>query len=260
MMIEISISRLNEGQLTDLNYGRNTTFLFSTKKKECIDGQFEPIGSVPSDLAASTSASEKNIEAEVVDIDKIKNIPKGDRWAVAAPGVDLSGKWELLVSDDFKKKYDKYLERLGQPKIVRTVALSGPVIGQTMEELAQIDQGRSLIIRGKNVRGTWDRTLVASGTTKYSDTFEPLITLIPTVDKELVKAEAWWEKKGKVHVSWMRGVTMYGGGSFCSRRYFEAKELQDDETVYVCESFFRFDDPNQQDNNLTWRFRRQTKN
>jgi hypothetical protein len=185
-----------------------------------------------------------------------RDTPEGDRWAVAAPGVDLSGIWELIVTDDFKVEYDKYLERLGQPKIVRSVALSGPVISQTMEELIQIDQGRSLLIKGKNIRGTWDRTLVASGTTKFSDDYEPLVATIPTVDQELVKAEAWWEDEGTSHISWMRGVTMYGGGSFYSKRYMEEKAHPNDEDVYACYSFFEFNDPKKENNVLTWRFRR----
>ncbi len=201
-------------------------------------------------------AEDADIPTNVVADNSNDNTPSGDRWGSAAPGVDLSGKWELIVTDEFKVEYDKYLAGLGQPRIVRSVALSGPVIGQTMEELIQIDQGRSLLIRGKNIRGTWDRTLVASGSTKNSPDFEPVITTIPTVDQELVEAEAWWEDQGKSHVSWMRGVTMYGGGSFYSRRYLEERENEDDEEVYVSEGFFEFNDPKKGRNELTWRFRR----
>ena len=199
------------------------------------------------------------IDADDSDAATDDSTPRGDRWATAAPGVDFSGRWELIVTDDFKVEYDKYLAGLGQPKIVRSVALSGPVIGQTMEELIQIDQGQSLLISGKNVRGTWVRTLVASGSTKNCPDFEPLISPIKTVDQELAEAEAWWEDEGKSHVSWMRGVKMYGGGSFYSRRYFEEKEHEDDETVYACEGFFEFNDPNKENNELTWRFRRMAK-
>jgi len=179
--------------------------------------------------------------------------PNGDRWAISALDVDLSGKWELVVTNDFKKHYDKYLERLGQPRLVRSVALSSPVISQTMEEIIQTDCGRSLLIRGKNVRGTWDRTLEASGAALNEDDYTPLKVPIQTVDGEQVESEAWWEEEGTVHTSWMRGVTMYGGGSFFSRRYFEEVG---DETLYVCESSFVFNDPKKEDNGLTWKFRR----
>ena len=220
--------------------------------------EIEPVDNVTPQSVTIPEAVEEIIVEKEEEEDAIRETPSGDRWSVAAPGVDLSGKWELIVTNDFKKQYDKYLAGLGQPRIVRSVALSGPVIGQTMEELIQIDQGHSLIIKGTNVRGTWDRTLVASGSTKTSATFEPLITPIRTVDQELVDAEAWWEDEGKAHVSWMRGVTMYGGGSFYSKRYFEEKENEDDETVYACEGFFEFNDPKKENNELTWRFRRMT--
>lgn len=211
------------------------------------------------DVEPETVVSEEVLSVDDSDDetpDVSNDMPSGDRWAIAAPGVDLSGKWELIVTDAFKVEYDKYLAGLGQPKIVRSVALSGPVIGQTMEELIQIDGGKSLLIRGKNIRGTWDRTLIASGSTKCSPDFEPLITPIPTVDQEIVQCEAWWEDEGKSHVSWMRGVTMYTGGSFYSKRYMEEKENEDDEDVYVSEGFFEFDDPKKERNVLTWRFRR----
>jgi len=231
------------------------------KWDDSIEIQNEAVDVAPSEPAAIAEAvavDETVDKEEDAALDTNNATPKGDRWAIAAPGVDLSGKWELIVTTDFKKMYDKYLDRLGQPRLVRSVALSGPVIGKTMEEVIQFDLGQSLQIRGKNVRGTWDRTLVASGTTKKSDVCEPLIVPIQTVDQEMVQSEAWWEDQGKAHVSWMRGVSMYGGGSFYSRRYLEEKEHEDDETVYACEGFFEFNDPKKENNELTWRFRRQT--
>jgi len=226
-------------------------------KEEVVNTVTEPMtASTLAETEPETVAGE-DVDSSAAFADNSNDTsPSGDRWASAAPGVDLSGKWELIVTNEFKVEYDKYLAGLGQPKIVRSVALSGPVICQTMEELIQIDQGRSLLIRGKNIRGTWDRTLVASGSTENSPDFQPLITPIRTVDQELVESEAWWEDEGKSHVSWMRGVTMYGGGSFYSRRYFEEKENADDEEVYVCEGFFEFNDPKKERNELTWRFRR----
>ncbi len=176
--------------------------------------------------------------------------PIGNRWAVAAANVDISGDWELIVTDDFRKEYDQYLEGLGQPKIVRSVALG--IIGQTTETTVQTDQGRSLLIVGKNIRGVWTRTLVSSGTDNATDTFTSLKVPITSADSELVGAEAWWEDRGRVHVSWMRGVTKYGGGSFESRRY-----LEDNRNVYVCESVFYPNDTTKVPNKITWRFRRQ---
>eukprot|EP00535_Pseudo-nitzschia_heimii_P012755 CAMPEP_0197198738 /NCGR_PEP_ID=MMETSP1423-20130617/33524_1 /TAXON_ID=476441 /ORGANISM="Pseudo-nitzschia heimii, Strain UNC1101" /LENGTH=491 /DNA_ID=CAMNT_0042652575 /DNA_START=80 /DNA_END=1552 /DNA_ORIENTATION=- len=240
--------------------------LVEVKQEEVVDSETiletssevraEPVHHVPpppppSVVIHETATETVEEETGTVAISSAE-VPPGDRWAVAAPGIDLSGKWELIVTEGFKKDYDRYLERLGQPRLVRSVALSGPVIGQTMEEVFQIDDGRSLRIRGKNVRGTWDRTLVASGATTEAHRFEPLVATISTVDQELVDAEAWWEDEGTAHVSWMRGVTMYGGGSFYSRRYLEDKEREDDETVYVCEGYFRFNDPAKEDNELTW--------
>ena len=40
--------------------------------------------------------------------------PVGDRWAIAAPGVDLTGKWKLIITEQFKKEYDEFSESLGE--------------------------------------------------------------------------------------------------------------------------------------------------
>lgn len=101
-----------------------------------------------------------------------RTTPLGERWAVAGEGVDLSGNWKVVVTEDFKKEYDEYLAKLGQPLIVRTVALG--IIGRTTEDLSQTEHGRCLLIRGTNARGVWDRTLVASGTEIGVDEFDPV--------------------------------------------------------------------------------------
>jgi hypothetical protein len=174
----------------------------------------------------------------------------GNRWAIAGSCTNLSGDWELLVTDNFRRQYDKYLESLGQPRLVRSVALG--IVAQTTEKIVQTDQGRSLLVVGRNIRGTWSRTLVASGTDLDHDEFIPQLVPITSADSELVEAESWWEDNGTIHVSWMTGVTKYGGGSFESRRY-----LEDDGQVYVCESTFHPTDTRKQPNKITWRFRRQ---
>jgi hypothetical protein len=174
--------------------------------------------------------------------------PAGDRWAIAAPGVDLSGDWSLIVSDDFKKEYDEYLKQLGQPFIVRSVALT--LVGVTTEHTEQKEEGRTLFIRGTNARGIWDRTLVTSGADMVNDQFTPLHVPVDTADDERVEAEAWWEEEGTVHRSWMRGIGKYGGGDFESKRY-----LEEDGKVLVTESTFH--PANKKDRKqvgITWRF------
>jgi hypothetical protein len=133
---------------------------------------------------------------------------------------------------------------------VRSVAVS--IVGLTTEETVQSEQGRELLIRGRNVRGLWERTLTASGADKGSDEYTPLKTSIITADAEQVEAEAWWEDNGTVHRSWLRGVTKYGGGEFESKRY-----LEDDGNVLVCESIFHPTDPSREKAQVIWRFRRQ---
>ena len=182
----------------------------------------------------------------------MRKTPKGDRWAVAASGVDLTGDWSLIVTDEFKREYDRYLEGLNQPFIVRSVAVG--LLSMTTDECIQTDSGRSLLIRGRNVRGIWDRTLIASGTEVGVDDYTPLSVPIMSAESEQVQAESWWEDKGSVHVSWLRGVQLYGGGDFESRRY-----LEDDGQVYVCESIFHRQGADKDDDSVkvTWRFRRQ---
>jgi len=174
---------------------------------------------------------------------------QGDRWSVSS--VDLSGDWTLVVTDDFKAEYDKYLKQLGQPQLVRSIAVS--IVGQTTEHTDQTDDGRELLIRGSNVRGVWERTLVASGADERSSKYRPVLSPIVSADGEEVESESWWECGGTKHRSWLRGVSKYGGGDFESLRY-----LTDDD-VLVCESTFHpSDSKNKREAaKVTWRFKRQ---
>jgi hypothetical protein len=177
--------------------------------------------------------------------------PSGDRWAIAAPGVDLSGKWKLIITDKFKHDYDEFLRSLGQPLIVRGAAVV--LIGNTREETRQTDGGRSLYIRGVNANGVWERTLVTSGSDCDASEYVPLLVPILTADSERVSAESWWEDRGTAHVSWTRDVKKYGGGSFESKRY-----LENDGVVYVCESTFHpTDGQGREKSFLKWKFLRE---
>lgn len=170
------------------------------------------------------------------------------RWSIAT--VDLSGDWVLIASDEFKKGYDDYLKKLGQPLIVRGIALG--IIGLTTEVTEQTNEGRTLFIRGINARGVWERSLVASGDDDRSKgEYEPQLRTVVTADNESVEAEAWWENRGASHVSWMRGVSKFGGGDFESKRY-----LEEDGKVLVCESVFHPQDKKRQKARVTWKFLR----
>jgi hypothetical protein len=151
--------------------------------------------------------------------------------------VDLTGSWKILVDDAFLQQYQNYLTKLGQPFWVRSIALS--IVARTTEETQQTMQGESLWIKGTNVRGTWERTL--STTTSNA-------TLV-TADGETVQYEAWWE--GSVHVSWLRGVQKYGGGSFESRRFLNPAGC------LVCESTFHPEDTFRETACVTWTFARE---
>lgn len=164
------------------------------------------------------------------------------RSETASPTTDLTGSWQLVVTNAFKQQYEKYLKLLGQPKLVRSVAIS--IIGMTTEETRQDENGRSLWIKGTNPRGVWERILV-SNSVDDDQQYE-----IQTIDKETVQAEAWWEEGGSRHRSWLKGVSKYGGGSFESLRYLDGPD------ILVCESTFHPTDAKREPARVTWRFAR----
>jgi len=182
-----------------------------------------------------------------VDSGSAKTSPPGERWAVADRSTDLSGDWSLIVTDEFKKMYDKYLTDLGQPSLVRSIAVG--IVGLTSETITQQNSGRELVIKGNNPRGWWERTLVASGTDENNSDFEPVLVEIDTADSERVMSESWWEKDGTVHKSFLRGIKKYGGGSFESSRY-------KDGDIYVCDTIFHPIDDSRPEAILTWRFKK----
>jgi hypothetical protein len=176
------------------------------------------------------------------------------RQATACSTVDLSGNWTLIVDDAFKTQYDEYLRNLGQPMLVRTVALT--VIGSTKEETKQLEGGQQLFIKGTNVRGSWERTLEASETSASADgdttqhaveghVLKPMVT----ADEEEVEVASWWEENGTVHKSWVVGGQKYGGGDFENRRY-----LTDNGNILVCESIFHPNEEGREKAYVKWRF------
>lgn len=183
------------------------------------------------------------------------------RQATAHANVDLTGNWTLIVDNSFNVQYDEYLRKLGQPMLVRTVALTA--IGSTKEETAQTDGGARLFIRGTNARGSWERTLEASeqiiedgelgngGQPKHAVEGHELKPMT-TADGEDVEVAAWWESNGKVHHSWVVGGKKYGGGDFENKRY-----LTDNGNILVCESTFHPEEEGRDDAKVTWRFLRE---
>ena len=135
-----------------------------------------------------------------------------ERQATAT--VDFTGNWTLIVDESFKSEYDSYLRKLGQPILVRTVAMT--VIGSTKEEAIQSEGGKQLYIRGMNVRGSWERTLEASETDVVGEGMHAVeghvLKPMVTADEEEVEVASWWEDDGKVHRSWVVGGKKYGGG------------------------------------------------
>jgi hypothetical protein len=245
--------------------------LFDVLKKEKEnDGRSMPeSGVVVGDIMDSVTSSEE-ADGLVSREDAISNSieeaiergnwvpPSGNRWAISAPEVDLSGKWKLIITEQFKEDYDEFLKALGQPLIVRGAALL--IVGNTREETKQRDGGREVYIKGINAKGVWERTLKSSGS-DFDTTMLPnadgsynhTLVKILTADSEKVDATSWWENDGTVHVSWTQGVNRYGGGSFESRRY-----LENNGDVYVCKSIFRRDNKaDGPDPTLTWKFLRE---
>lgn len=187
---------------------------------------------VPDDVVSMEETTEAEVDEEEVTTsttlaETIATPTTTTTTASAAPeerqataSVDFTGNWTLIVDDNFKSEYDSYLRKLGQPMLVRTVAMT--VIGSTKEEAIQSEGGKQLFIRGMNVRGSWERTLEASETDAVVEeegeeggihaveghVLKPMVT----ADEEEVEVASWWENGGKVHRSWVVGGKKYGGG------------------------------------------------
>eukprot|EP00804_Cyclotella_cryptica_P023878 CCRYP_010019-RB/>CCRYP_010019-RB protein AED:0.03 eAED:0.03 QI:721/1/1/1/1/0.66/3/533/398 len=215
-----------------------------------------------SDLVATVEDNVKTAPTELkssneIDESKFSSpISTGfsSRQATASSTVDLSGNWTLIVDDAFKSQYDEYLRRLGQPMLVRTVALT--VIGSTREETKQMEGGQKLFIKGTNVRGSWERTLEASepsvltgGNQTQHEVQGHVLKPMVTADDEEVEVASWWEENGTVHKSWVIGGKKYGGGDFENKRY-----LTDNGNILVCESIFHPKEEGREKAQVTWRF------
>jgi hypothetical protein len=178
-------------------------------------------------------------------------LPNGPRWAIAHPNVDLSGTWKPIVTNEFIKEYDAYLQNCGTNFALRHVCLN--FCSLVREIIQQEDEGRVLHLTGTSPAGTWKRSLISSGA-EYrrrdgggavgmadvvddDDNYQPIYTEFLDPDKELIQVEAWWQDQGRVHTSFLRNKPKVCGGEFESRRYLTTDAATGNVNL-VCESFF----------------------
>ena len=186
----------------------------------------------PTALMDPTATVEKEVTGNAVTEQVLvqKEDPNGPRWAISASHTDLSGVWKPVVTTQFKKEYDEYLQNCGEKFVFRKVVVNA--IGLQREHIIQKQQGHELEICATNPAGSWNRTLVASGADVGQDIFEPVNASIVDPDGDLVQVEAWWEQGGTVHRSWLRGKPRLYGGAFETVRYLESED------VLICNSTF----------------------
>lgn len=160
-----------------------------------------------------------------------------DRWAMAAPSIDFSGKWKPMNTPEFRKEYEQYLEKSGRPWFMRNVGLK--CAGSLIEVIDQRDN--QLEICSVTPVGVYNRTLINSGVTNTMKdnnddddsvetllAFEPFNVTFNDPDNDIVHVESWWEQDGTIHRSFLRGKS---AGVFESTRYLDKEYL-------ICESRF----------------------
>jgi len=205
-----------------------------------------------SSISFSTRSSLQQSNNSIIPIKSNNELDCSKEEQCSIANVDLSGEWQVIVDEQFKKEYDEYLKQLGQNSFIRAVALR--VIGLTTENTKQTRGGREIFFRSKNPKGVWERTLITSSSRSDDgdgDSSEDSYTVL-TADGERVKAEAWWEKNGTMHRSLLSGGgAKYGGGDFESKRY-----LENDGKFLICESIFHPQDTTKSSTHVTWKFLR----
>lgn len=248
------------------NHSREVVPTVSTVGAELLREKDVPLSEVPQEklMKEATEHSEKaksRVEQRSLSEEEM-DFHAHERWALSDPKVDLSGSWVLIADDSFKAEYDIYLRNLGFNRLTRGVAVS--LISRTTEVTRQSERGRSLYLCGKNPKGSWERTIVASGYPDFETQSERTAGKdyfhrshsIKTAESEDVEAEAWWEDRGRVHISWLRGGTKYGGGDFESRRYVQVGDKGSSDDILVCESVFHPKKKGKEKAEVTWKFKR----
>ena len=218
-----------DGKLGDTDEGEPSISLTkSTVGRALLTAEEVPLSEVPMELHQRPKLEPDDPQQRTKHLSEEEMAAHlHERWAMSAPDCDLSGSWTLIADDSFKAEYDTYLKQLGFNRITRGVACS--LIARTTEITKQSKSGRELYLKGTNPKGAWERVLVASGypdfethsSRKEGSDYAHMKTSIKTADSEDVDAEAWWEQRGTMHRSWLRGGTKYGGGDFESLRYLE---------------------------------------
>jgi hypothetical protein len=221
-----------------------------------VDTDTDMMHDVNTTAATRPTTTTRNEEESVV----LPLLPKGPRWAMAHPSIDLTGTWAPMIDSEFQSLYGKYLENCGTSLVFRQLCLNFARV--TRERIDQVEQGRLLHLHGQSPAGGWKRTLISSGADHDQETFEPLQAEFLDPDKEMVQVEAWWEEQGTVHKSWLRNKPGVAGGEFESTRYLKTNPT-DGTVELICESIFH---PAEHDRNnpssrfkpgfVRWRYRR----
>jgi hypothetical protein len=227
-------------------FWRRIKDLFSTKSSDSVDNAVDDpatSNTIPQNGAAvgNVILSENNDVSSQEDQNTtiLPSQPEGTRWAISSNSTNLSGLWKPIVTPEFKKQYDEYLQNCSQPLWFRNLVSN--VLGTTREQVQHDNNGRELVLSSKNPAGEWKRTLLASGS-DMETTFgvlEPVYAIFQDPDKDSVQVESWWEHQGTVHKSILRGKPRLKGGEFETLRYLEANvdgSARDD--IYVVESYF----------------------
>jgi hypothetical protein len=112
-------------------------------------------------LSSLKSVPEINVTDDTGELSELPLLPSGPRWAVSHPKIDLSGTWKPIITADFLKQYDEYLENCGTTYFFRQLCLK--FCTMTRETITQLDNGRTLELFGKTPAGSWRRSLISSG-------------------------------------------------------------------------------------------------
>lgn len=173
-------------------------------------------------------------------------VSQHSRWAFPSNSTDLSGVWKPLVTDQFKRDYDEYLQNCSQTIFFRNLFRS--TVGLTREEIVQ--DGRNLHMTSSNPMGQWKRSLVSSGwetdcNGEGARMPEPIFSKFKDPDGDEVEVEAWWEDEGTKHKSILRGKPRVNGGTFVTSRYLDATNGD----ILVCDSSFEPPQSNELDLN-----------
>jgi hypothetical protein len=184
--------------------------------------------------------------------------------SVSNSKVDFTGKWKPIVTKEFLKSYDVFLQACGESYWMRKLLVNA--VSMQSHHIRQFDQGRRLELVDMHPMASWNRSLVTSGVNPHSHenvSYQEVVNELVDPQGDALQVVAYWCDDGTVHKSLLQSSKPHlKGASLESNRRLELLDTDNSSfnSILVAEAVFHPPSPDDGDSSklrhasLVWKY------